>query len=255
KTEQNHGPLGRHELLLNHDRASIERRLATLEVIGSRLIDEFPNLDGRPTNRGAMGAIIGPPGEAMKELDSPYRRCAGRADRDRQGRGRGPARRAWAGVTTYPPHPPRQSSRLPLAALAAPPSPYLRARCLQPSPPAPAALPCRIAIRYQTSASLRQLRSRFPMPFAVEAARPPCLSAPWPHFGRVWLDEAERKLPWCPPVHKVSSTYATLASTSSGAICSAAAAPGAGAGAGPAAQQPARRYDTYLSLAGSGGTQ
>ncbi|EJK58778.1 hypothetical protein THAOC_21069 [Thalassiosira oceanica] len=33
----------------------------------------------------AMGAIIGPPGEAMEELDSPYRRCAGRADRDRQG--------------------------------------------------------------------------------------------------------------------------------------------------------------------------
>ncbi|EJK67485.1 hypothetical protein THAOC_11474 [Thalassiosira oceanica] len=26
-----------------------------------------------------------------------------------------------------------------------PPSPYLRARCLQPSPPNPAALPCRIA--------------------------------------------------------------------------------------------------------------
>ncbi|EJK54258.1 hypothetical protein THAOC_26135, partial [Thalassiosira oceanica] len=33
----------------------------------------------------AMGAVIGPPGEAMEELDSPYRRCAGRADRDRQG--------------------------------------------------------------------------------------------------------------------------------------------------------------------------
>ncbi|EJK74235.1 hypothetical protein THAOC_04098 [Thalassiosira oceanica] len=31
------------------------------------------------------GAIIGPPGEAMEELDSPYRRCAGRADRGRQG--------------------------------------------------------------------------------------------------------------------------------------------------------------------------
>ncbi|EJK77220.1 hypothetical protein THAOC_00962, partial [Thalassiosira oceanica] len=29
----------------------------------------------------AMGAVIGPPGEAMEELDSPYRRCAGRADR------------------------------------------------------------------------------------------------------------------------------------------------------------------------------
>ncbi|EJK71715.1 hypothetical protein THAOC_06819, partial [Thalassiosira oceanica] len=36
----------------------------------------------------AMGAIIGPPGEAMEELDSPYRRCAGRADRaDRAGQG------------------------------------------------------------------------------------------------------------------------------------------------------------------------
>ncbi|EJK47519.1 hypothetical protein THAOC_33752, partial [Thalassiosira oceanica] len=33
----------------------------------------------------AMGAVIGPPGEAMEELDSPYRRCAGRADRARQG--------------------------------------------------------------------------------------------------------------------------------------------------------------------------
>ncbi|EJK75592.1 hypothetical protein THAOC_02680, partial [Thalassiosira oceanica] len=33
----------------------------------------------------AMGAVIGPPGEAMEELDSPYRRCVGRADRDRQG--------------------------------------------------------------------------------------------------------------------------------------------------------------------------
>ncbi|EJK54577.1 hypothetical protein THAOC_25781, partial [Thalassiosira oceanica] len=28
-----------------------------------------------------MGAAIGPPGEAMEELDSPYHRCAGRADR------------------------------------------------------------------------------------------------------------------------------------------------------------------------------
>ncbi|EJK71421.1 hypothetical protein THAOC_07142, partial [Thalassiosira oceanica] len=27
----------------------------------------------------AMGAVIGAPGEAMEELDSPYRRCAGRA--------------------------------------------------------------------------------------------------------------------------------------------------------------------------------
>ncbi|EJK67470.1 hypothetical protein THAOC_11490 [Thalassiosira oceanica] len=33
----------------------------------------------------AMGAVIGPPGEAMEELDSRYRRCAGRADRARQG--------------------------------------------------------------------------------------------------------------------------------------------------------------------------
>ncbi|EJK45587.1 hypothetical protein THAOC_35792, partial [Thalassiosira oceanica] len=32
-----------------------------------------------------MGAVIGPPGEAMEELDSPYRHCAGRADRARQG--------------------------------------------------------------------------------------------------------------------------------------------------------------------------
>ncbi|EJK54204.1 hypothetical protein THAOC_26228 [Thalassiosira oceanica] len=31
-------------------------------------------------NIGAMGAIIGPPVEAMEELNSPYRRCAGRAD-------------------------------------------------------------------------------------------------------------------------------------------------------------------------------
>ncbi|EJK68865.1 hypothetical protein THAOC_09922, partial [Thalassiosira oceanica] len=29
----------------------------------------------------AMGAVIGPPGEAMEELDSPNHRCAGRADR------------------------------------------------------------------------------------------------------------------------------------------------------------------------------
>ncbi|EJK49059.1 hypothetical protein THAOC_32099, partial [Thalassiosira oceanica] len=34
---------------------------------------------------GAMGAVIGAPGEAMEELDSPYRRCTGRADRARQG--------------------------------------------------------------------------------------------------------------------------------------------------------------------------
>ncbi|EJK58789.1 hypothetical protein THAOC_21056, partial [Thalassiosira oceanica] len=33
----------------------------------------------------AMGAVIEAPGEAMEELDSPYRRCAGRADRARQG--------------------------------------------------------------------------------------------------------------------------------------------------------------------------
>ncbi|EJK75869.1 hypothetical protein THAOC_02395 [Thalassiosira oceanica] len=32
-----------------------------------------------------MNAVIGAPGEAMEELDSPYRRCAGRADRARQG--------------------------------------------------------------------------------------------------------------------------------------------------------------------------
>ncbi|EJK75684.1 hypothetical protein THAOC_02586, partial [Thalassiosira oceanica] len=32
-----------------------------------------------------MGAIIGPPGEAMEKLDSPYLRCAGRADRGRKG--------------------------------------------------------------------------------------------------------------------------------------------------------------------------
>ena len=32
-----------------------------------------------------MGAVIGPPGEAMEELDSPYRRCAGRADRGPKG--------------------------------------------------------------------------------------------------------------------------------------------------------------------------
>ncbi|EJK71727.1 hypothetical protein THAOC_06806, partial [Thalassiosira oceanica] len=44
-------------------------------VAPARLIDN----GGR-----AMGAVIGPPGEAMEELDSPYRRCAGRADRDRQ---------------------------------------------------------------------------------------------------------------------------------------------------------------------------
>ncbi|EJK66778.1 hypothetical protein THAOC_12272 [Thalassiosira oceanica] len=36
---------------------------------------------------GPMGAVIGPPGEAMEELDSPYRRCAGRADRDRRRQG------------------------------------------------------------------------------------------------------------------------------------------------------------------------
>ncbi|EJK43866.1 hypothetical protein THAOC_37648 [Thalassiosira oceanica] len=41
-------------------------------------------VDGPQWTR-AMGAFIGPPGEAMEELDSPYRRCAGRADRDRQG--------------------------------------------------------------------------------------------------------------------------------------------------------------------------
>ncbi|EJK69403.1 hypothetical protein THAOC_09346, partial [Thalassiosira oceanica] len=33
----------------------------------------------------ALGAVIGPPEEAMEELDSPYHRCAGRADRARQG--------------------------------------------------------------------------------------------------------------------------------------------------------------------------
>ena len=32
-----------------------------------------------------MGAIIGPPGEAMEELDSPYYRFAGRADGAWQG--------------------------------------------------------------------------------------------------------------------------------------------------------------------------
>ncbi|EJK68210.1 hypothetical protein THAOC_10630 [Thalassiosira oceanica] len=32
-----------------------------------------------------MGAVIGPPGEAIEELDSPYCRCAGRADRGRRG--------------------------------------------------------------------------------------------------------------------------------------------------------------------------
>ncbi|EJK75935.1 hypothetical protein THAOC_02328 [Thalassiosira oceanica] len=37
------------------------------------------------TPASAMGAVIGPPGEAMEELDSPYHRCAGRADRARQG--------------------------------------------------------------------------------------------------------------------------------------------------------------------------
>ncbi|EJK57975.1 hypothetical protein THAOC_21937 [Thalassiosira oceanica] len=30
---------------------------------------------------GAMGAVIGPPGEAMEELYSPYHRCAGQANR------------------------------------------------------------------------------------------------------------------------------------------------------------------------------
>ena len=27
----------------------------------------------------AMGAVIGPPGEVVEELDAPYHRCAGRA--------------------------------------------------------------------------------------------------------------------------------------------------------------------------------
>ncbi|EJK62749.1 hypothetical protein THAOC_16626 [Thalassiosira oceanica] len=67
------------------------------------MMSEFAVAPARLNDNGgsAIGAIIGPPGEAMEELDSPYRRCAGRADRARQGRGRGPARRAWAGVTTY----------------------------------------------------------------------------------------------------------------------------------------------------------
>ncbi|EJK61137.1 hypothetical protein THAOC_18419 [Thalassiosira oceanica] len=42
-------------------------------------------INGSGTSAGAMGAVVGPPGEAMEELDSPYRRCAGRADRARQG--------------------------------------------------------------------------------------------------------------------------------------------------------------------------
>ncbi|EJK69101.1 hypothetical protein THAOC_09681 [Thalassiosira oceanica] len=50
--------------------------MSEFAVTPARLIDN----GGR-----AMGAIIGPPGEAMKELDSPYRCCAGRADRARQG--------------------------------------------------------------------------------------------------------------------------------------------------------------------------
>ncbi|EJK64557.1 hypothetical protein THAOC_14700 [Thalassiosira oceanica] len=51
------------------------------------MMSEFAVAPARLIDNGgrAMGAIIGPPGEAMEELDSPYRRCAGRADRDRQG--------------------------------------------------------------------------------------------------------------------------------------------------------------------------
>ncbi|EJK46436.1 hypothetical protein THAOC_34894, partial [Thalassiosira oceanica] len=70
----------------------------------------------------AMGAVIEAPGRAMEELDSPYRRCAGRADRARQGavvalqmrratyaqgrssgRGRVPRLRlrAWRAMTTH----------------------------------------------------------------------------------------------------------------------------------------------------------
>ncbi|EJK53678.1 hypothetical protein THAOC_26831 [Thalassiosira oceanica] len=49
--------------------------MSEFAVALARLIDNF----GR-----AMGAVIGPPGEAMEEVDSPYHRCAGRADRDRQ---------------------------------------------------------------------------------------------------------------------------------------------------------------------------
>ncbi|EJK45883.1 hypothetical protein THAOC_35480, partial [Thalassiosira oceanica] len=45
-------------------------------VAPARLIDNC----GR-----VMGAVIGATGEAMEELDSPYHRCAGRADRARQG--------------------------------------------------------------------------------------------------------------------------------------------------------------------------
>ncbi|EJK66687.1 hypothetical protein THAOC_12368 [Thalassiosira oceanica] len=57
-------------------RARLTMTMSKFAVAPARLIDN----SGR-----AMGAVIGPPGEAVEELDSPYRRCAGRADRDRQG--------------------------------------------------------------------------------------------------------------------------------------------------------------------------
>ncbi|EJK47295.1 hypothetical protein THAOC_33995, partial [Thalassiosira oceanica] len=64
-----------------------------------------------------MGAVIGPPGEAMEELDSPYHRCAGRADRARKvGEGGGAA---VGGSLDHPSdHDPRRTSAAPMTLIS-----------------------------------------------------------------------------------------------------------------------------------------
>ncbi|EJK53258.1 hypothetical protein THAOC_27337 [Thalassiosira oceanica] len=90
KTKKTMASLGRGELLLNHESPSnggwLHRKNDVINgsetSVGRAraMMSEFAVAPDR-----AMGAIIGPPGEAMEELDSPYRCCAGRADRARQG--------------------------------------------------------------------------------------------------------------------------------------------------------------------------
>ncbi|EJK61498.1 hypothetical protein THAOC_18005 [Thalassiosira oceanica] len=98
-------PLGRGELLLNHEPPSnggwqhqkFESRLIDEVIPAAALSDlqirtrtggQTTEVPPSPTATalhkgcigvGAMGVVIGPPGEAIEELDSPYHRCANRA--------------------------------------------------------------------------------------------------------------------------------------------------------------------------------
>ncbi|EJK46624.1 hypothetical protein THAOC_34700 [Thalassiosira oceanica] len=102
KNEQNHGvPRARNDVLNGSGTSAGQARLMMSEfaVAPARLIDNGGRraigIALRPQH--IVGDVLGMnrchgrlhratrPGEAMEELDSPYHRCAGRADRDRQG--------------------------------------------------------------------------------------------------------------------------------------------------------------------------